>query len=165
MCLLCTVQAKQECIDEEASMLQMQPKTNQALQPNLDPAVKDYDAPAPAPAPVDDSQGDITTEDYDDGEDEIDDDELVEGREDGTAEDDDDLWNSLHHQDENDEDEHKLLKDAQAQAGAPKGWKPFDSHCNASRRRCCVRTSGRRRKDKCKPDWCAHNRRRRVCDP
>jgi len=147
--LLCTVQAEQECIDEEASMLQMQPKTNQALQPNLDPAVKD-----------------ITTEEYDDGEGEIDDDELVEGREDGTDEDDDDLWNSLHHQDENDEDEHKLLKDAQAQAGAPKGWNFGDSHCNASRRRCCVRTNGRRRrKDKCKPDWCAHNRRRRVCDP
>jgi len=138
--LLCTVQAEQECIDEEASMLQMQPKTNQALQPNLDPAVKD-----------------ITTEEYDDGEGEIDDDELVEGREDGTDEDDDYL-----HQDENDEDEHKLLKDAQAQAdGPPNGLTGCGSN---SRRRCCVRAN-RRRKDKCKPDFCAHNRRRRMCDP
>merc|ERR1711957_336109 len=118
-----------------ASMLQMQPKENQALQPNLDPAVKDYDALAPAQVPADHSQDDWTTEEFDG-------DELAEGWEDETDEDDDGPLNvDLHHQDENDENEHELLKEGNGFCSVGEKNDPV-----AHRRRCC---GDRRRSSSC----------------
>jgi len=188
--LLCTVQAENECINDESLMLQMQLKENQAPK-NIDPAVKDYDAPAPAG-----SQGDMTTEEFDDDLWEVDN-ELAEGWEDETDEDDNDLWEDgtdeddndlskvdLHHQDENDEDDYELLMKINMSLGA-KGLgcpeKPchrrrrigepqckFPNNPVVHRRRCCAdrrRGLSRRGGSLCRfdADYCSYHRRRRNC--
>jgi len=145
--LLCTVQAEKDCINEELSLLQVQPKVDQALQPIL---------------AADDSQGEDWIDDDDDGFPEDD-------WEDETDEDDKDLLkDALRHQDENDEDEHKLLKETQAEGLGCVDFAAERRRCSGHRRR----VSGHRRRgnycSKCHFDTCVHHRRRsqRCCgDP